>query len=67
MTNPMNCANCQHKPNNDGGHCYMFKNEPSGVCHQFKPFHAVWIQNLAEANPEIKMISDMLYAIKGIK
>ena len=32
-----NCGACRHKRSNpDGGWCYMFRDEPSGVCHQWK-------------------------------
>lgn len=27
-----NCATCRHKQHPDGGHCYMFRVEPEGVC-----------------------------------
>jgi hypothetical protein len=27
-----NCAACDHKKHPDGGHCYMFRTEPEGVC-----------------------------------
>lgn len=30
--NPNNCATCDHKRNPDGGHCYMFRDEPSERC-----------------------------------
>lgn len=35
----MNCHNCMHMVINDDKtlHCYMFKNEPTSVCAQFKP------------------------------
>jgi hypothetical protein len=29
-----NCETCQHKANPQGGHCYMFKTEPSEKCMQ---------------------------------
>lgn len=32
--NPNNCATCDHKRRPDGGHCYMFRNEPTEVCMQ---------------------------------
>lgn len=32
--NPNNCSTCQHKKNPDGGWCYMFRDEPTSVCHQ---------------------------------
>ncbi|MDR6421302.1 hypothetical protein J2801_003590 [Paraburkholderia phenoliruptrix] len=32
--NPNNCATCNHKQNPDGGHCYMFRDEPTDVCMQ---------------------------------
>jgi hypothetical protein len=32
----MNCGNCFYKQiNQDGGHCYMFKEPPTGYCAQF--------------------------------
>jgi hypothetical protein len=34
MANPNNCAACDHKQHPDGGHCYMFKDEPKEVCMQ---------------------------------
>jgi len=30
--NPNNCETCGHKARPEGGHCYMFKNEPNDVC-----------------------------------
>lgn len=32
MSNPNNCEACDHKNIPDGGHCYMFKDEPTEVC-----------------------------------
>lgn len=32
--NPNNCTTCNHKQNPDGGHCYMFRDEPDDVCMQ---------------------------------
>ena len=32
MTNPNNCESCDHKPHQDGGWCYMFREEPQEVC-----------------------------------
>lgn len=32
--NPNNCEMCDHKKNPDGGHCYMFKDEPDKICYQ---------------------------------
>ena len=29
-----NCSTCDHKRHPDGGHCYMFREEPRGVCMQ---------------------------------
>ena len=37
-----NCRNCQHFRRDTGGHCYMFKDEPQGVCAQFKASWAFW-------------------------
>lgn len=31
----MNCKNCAHKKNPDGGYCYMWKDQPEN-CHYFK-------------------------------
>lgn len=31
-----NCSGCQHKPNRDGGWCYMFRTEPNGLCRQYR-------------------------------
>ncbi len=33
-SNPNNCASCSHKQNPDGGHCYMFRFEPTEMCAQ---------------------------------
>jgi hypothetical protein len=33
-SNPNNCETCRHKQNPDGGHCYMFRDEPTEVCMQ---------------------------------
>ena len=32
--NPNNCATCKHKQHPDGGHCYMFRFEPTEMCAQ---------------------------------
>jgi hypothetical protein len=32
--NPNNCDTCGHKRHPDGGWCYMFREEPMGVCRQ---------------------------------
>lgn len=32
MSNPNNCAGCDHKKYPDGGWCYMFRSEPDRVC-----------------------------------
>ena len=29
-----NCSTCDYKRHPDGGHCYMFREEPEGVCMQ---------------------------------
>lgn len=34
MSNPNNCATCDYKQIPDGGHCYMFRDEPTDVCMQ---------------------------------
>lgn len=34
MSNPNKCSTCDHKRHPDGGHCYMFRDEPSDVCMQ---------------------------------
>lgn len=31
--NKANCNTCDHKQFPDGGHCYMFKTEPSVTCN----------------------------------
>lgn len=32
LNNPNNCETCEHKNHPDGGHCYMFRDEPTDVC-----------------------------------
>lgn len=32
MSNPNNCAACDHKKHPQGGWCYMFREEPTEVC-----------------------------------
>lgn len=34
--NPNNCSTCDHKWSPDGGHCYMFREEPTSVCGQHR-------------------------------
>jgi hypothetical protein len=34
MTDPNNCAACDHKRYPDGGHCYMFRHAPEWECQQ---------------------------------
>lgn len=43
MTNPMNCSTCEHKQHPDGGWRYMFRNEPTEVCHQYTVYRAVML------------------------
>lgn len=31
-----NCENCAHKKDPQGGWCYMFRDEPDGLCRQYK-------------------------------
>ena len=33
MTNQNKCETCEHKKKPDGGHCYMFRYEPTDVCY----------------------------------
>lgn len=35
------CQNCDHKSNPQGGHCYMFKQEPRTKCMKFIPLIGV--------------------------
>ena len=42
--NKANCATCAHINNPDGGHCYMFKDEPKQTCG----IHTGKIQTVAE-------------------
>lgn len=46
-----NCNNCKYKENSDGGHCYMFRNKPNGVCGQYKAVE-VKPNNYQDANRE---------------
>lgn len=32
MSNPNNCATCDHKRHPDCGWCYMFRDEPQALC-----------------------------------
>ena len=34
MSNPNNCATCDHKRNPQSGWCYAFRDEPNDVCMQ---------------------------------
>lgn len=34
MSNPNNCAMCDHSRHKDGGHCYMFRFAPTEPCAQ---------------------------------
>ncbi len=34
MSNPNNCATCDHKRHPQGGWCYAFRHEPTEVCMQ---------------------------------
>lgn len=34
---PSDCSKCRHKQYPEGGHCYMFRNQPSGNCGQYDP------------------------------
>ena len=34
MSNPNNCAACDHKQHQDGRWCYLFRNEPQALCLQ---------------------------------
>jgi hypothetical protein len=42
--NPNNCAACDYsKYPHEGGHCYMFRNEPDGVCLQHTARRGVFL------------------------
>lgn len=45
-SNPNNCATCRHKTHPDGGHCYMFKDEPKEICMQHTGRTAISILEL---------------------
>jgi len=50
VSNPNNCATCDHKKHPDGGHCYMFKDAPKQVCKQHTPPHFIarqWVSRIA--------------------
>lgn len=47
-----NCATCPHKRTPDGGHCYMFREEPKFLCMQHpdrKPARAAATGRLSTA------------------
>ena len=58
-SNPNNCASCRHKQNPDGGHCYMFRFEPTEMCAQHtSQIHA--LQALSAAPAPAPAIGDEL-------
>lgn len=49
LNNPNNCETCEHKKHPDGGHCYMFRNEPTDVCKIHSPYNiGNLVENLAD-------------------
>jgi hypothetical protein len=57
VSNPNNCEACDHKTmNNDGGHCYMFKDAPAEVCLKHSARRALGFELLmavAKFGPEV--------------
>lgn len=33
-TNPNNCSTCSHSKRSEHGHCYMWRETPTFVCHE---------------------------------
>ncbi len=49
MASMNRCETCDYKPHGDGGHCYMFKEEPKFLCqkhtlHRKTKFPADWVK-----------------------
>ena len=43
MSNPNNCAACDHKGDPQGGWCYMFRDEPMATCAKHTALGVHWI------------------------
>lgn len=46
--NPNNCDSCDHKKPPDGGWCYMFRSEPTGICMKHTGIADSYFKPLAE-------------------
>lgn len=46
MSNPNNCAACDHKRNPDGGWCYMFRDEPAVECLQHTAMRGMTVSEM---------------------
>ena len=60
--NPNNCATCKHKQHPDGGHCYMFRLEPTEPCAQ----HTSQIHALQAIRPHAQAVIDAMTEITEI-
>lgn len=56
MSNPNNCKACSHFQNEPGGHCYMFRHEPTEPCMQ----HTVRFEAAQAARMEVFRLASML-------
>jgi hypothetical protein len=56
MSNPNNCGTCDHMKANGNreGHCYMFREEPTGVCmqHTGRKANALRVKSIFERAAE---------------
>lgn len=46
-----NCATCTHKRNPQGGHCYMFREEPAGLCMQHQDRKPKLVGTIGHVHP----------------
>ena len=62
MTNPNNCATCDHSEDPEGGHCYMFKRAPQSACGQHTGYRTISMSMFANHSDFIKAIRDAALA-----
>ncbi len=56
MNTPLNnCSTCDHKKHPDGGHCYMFRQEPKWQCQQHTALRSFSTRALMNAQSKAQL------------
>jgi hypothetical protein len=60
-----NCATCEHKRYPDGGHCYMFREEPVFLCWQHQDRRGKEVR-VGTASPEGRATTDATDGVTAV-